>query len=68
MFIFCQLPLAAGSTSLSPFPLRAFIPRPQRASKILPSENLERQARGKVQFHLLECRTYSRDELRIEDN
>lgn len=52
MFIFCQLPLAALSTSLSPFSVRASIPLPQRASKILSSDYLERQAREKVQFHL----------------
>lgn len=68
MVIFCQVPLAALSTSLSPFSLRASIPLPQRASKILPSDNRERQAMEKVQHRLLECPTYLWDELRTEDN
>lgn len=58
MFIVCQLPLAAWSTTLSPSSPRAFIPLPQRASKMLPSENLERQAREKVQLQLPECPVY----------
>lgn len=59
MFIFYQLPLATQSTSLSPFSLKASIFLSQRASKLLPSDNLERQAVEKVQLHLLECPIYS---------
>lgn len=40
--LFCQVPLAALSTSVSPFSLRTFIPLPQRASQRLPSDHLER--------------------------
>lgn len=58
MFTFHQPPLAAWSTPLSPSSPRAFIPLPQRASKMLPSENLERHAREKVQLQLLECPVY----------